>query len=274
MEETIPCADNIEALASDVDIFLKGGITSSVVLSGGKVIPSYRKYVIEDLTRTGNNIQARTYFVDDIISYNREIYICKRDNTISNVLATLNPLNWQKVGNFEVVSGTGFDAYLSYDMKDRKILASANIASVTISNVDSDTFTVKLTKPVPRGINKLGVIISTDVSNSNNLNLFQSQIQNTTNKDDSYIGTQKKNVQYARGGALPLAEMFPVGKIITNSGNDYTIKIQQGIKYFSSSITQRPPYTAPQSINNYEYLNSGSRGVFKPIVNMLFFILP
>ena len=277
-EEVIPCAADIELLASDIDIFLKGGINNNVVISGGKTLPSYQKYVVDDLTRTGNNVQARTYFVDDVITYNNETYVCIKDNVITNVNNPLLSTNWQKVGNFSVVSGVGFDAYLSYDMKDRKILSSANIASVIVSNQDSNVFSVKLTKPVPTGLNKLGVIFSVDATNIPNDEIFLSQIQNNCSNTDSYIGVQNKSVLYSKGGALPLASAMPTSKILSNSGNDYTIRVEMGTKYFSSGTgtgsSQRPPYTPPININNYLYLNPEARGTFRPIVNLLFYIMP
>ena len=277
-EEVIPCAADIELLAADIDIFLKGGINNDVVISGGKTLPSYRKYVISDLTRTGNNVQARTYFIDDVITYNQETYVCIKDNVITNVNNQLSPTDWQKVGNFSVVSGVGFDAYLSYDMRERKIISSANVASVIVSNQDSNVFSVKLTKEVPAGLNKLGVIFSVDVSSIPSDEIFLSQIQNACGNTDSYIGVQNSNIQYARGGAYPLASAMPTAKILSNSGNDYTIRVEMGMKYFNSGAgtgsSQRPPYTSPTYMQAYQYLNSADRGTFRPIVNLLFYIMP
>lgn len=277
MEEELSCALDIQNLAGDVSTFLNGGVNNDVTLSDGVIIPSYRKYVISDLTRTGNNVQARVYFVDDIITYQYETYVCIKDCSISNVISPLNPLEWRKIGNFASIEGTGFDAFLSFDLQKQKVIASANIESVIVNFEDTNLIQVKISKSVS-GANKMGVIFTSDVTNIPNEGLFVDNIQNTIDGVGyTAIGSQSNYSRYSTYPFFRLASTMPSAKVVLNNDNNYHIKVVQGYQFYSGRATSyngdaSNPVT--YSLANYNYRNPEDSNVFKSVINLMFFVIP
>lgn len=155
MDNKLVCADEAEDFINDLKSFINGPQDQNVVLSDSSIIESYRKYAISDMTRTGNPLQIRLYFKDDVITYNNNIYVCLQENQVTT-LSSIDTNYWKKVGNFDSVVGNGLTAYLSYDKGNDRILFSDGILSVVKSTADSSLLTIKL-KQATTG--KIGVIL-------------------------------------------------------------------------------------------------------------------
>ena len=239
MYNKLVCADDAEDLINDINLFISGPEDEDVVLSDSSVIESYRKYAISDMTRTGNSMQLRLYFKDDIISYNDDIYVCLADNEVTT-LASINPTFWQKVGNFDTVVGNGISAYLAYDKANNKILFSQGILSVVKSTVDSSLITVVLSEATT---GKIGAIFGADIRNIDYSKLLDSSL-NTNNSYTS--GFYQKTV---------------VGRVISNDADTIEIGINQGAYYIDL-------YAG--NINNLTILNPTDRDVFNPIIFIAF----
>ena len=244
-DNKLVCADEAENFINDLKSFINGPQDQNVILSDSSIIESYRKYAISDMTRTGNPLQLRLYFKDDIVPYNNDIYVCLSDNEVTT-LDSINPTYWQKVGNFDSIVGNGITAYLSYDKGNDKILFSQGILSVIKSTVDSSLITIKLTQPTT---GKIGVIFGSDVRYMD----YSLLMDTTINRPGS-----DPSLYYYNSGFY---QKKIVGRVINNSGDTIEVGINQGA-YLIDVIAG--------DINNFKIFNPTDRDVFSPIINMIF----
>lgn len=245
MDNKLVCADEAEDFINDLKSFINGPQDQNVVLSDSSIIESYRKYAISDMTRTGNPLQIRLYFKDDVITYNNNIYVCLQENQVTT-LSSIDTNYWKKVGNFDSIVGNGLTAYLSYDKGNDRILFSDGILSVVKSTVDSSLLTIKL-KQATTG--KIGVIFGSDIRNMD----YSLLMDTTTNRPGS-----DPIHQYYNSGFY---QKKIVGRVISNSGDTIEVGINQGA-YLINLIAG--------NINNFKIFNPSDRDVFSPIVNMAF----
>lgn len=239
----LSCQSQLENLITDFNTFINGAENANVTLSDGAILPSYRKYAISDLTRTGNALQNRLYFKGDIISKGTDIYVCLNDIQVSGLV--LNMLYWKKIGNFDVVSGNGISAYLEYDYASNSILNSRNVVSAIVSTIDSSLITITLQDSIPVE-EKIVCVASADIRN-----ISYSLIDNPT------ISTNSTSTTILNSNVLTKQLS---GRIISNTGNQIQVGINQGglaALYNSSNGVY-------SSINEYQ------RNIFKPVVSFLF----
>jgi hypothetical protein len=127
------CAADLENLINDFDTFMYSGATSDVVLSDLHSMPSYRKFSIDELSRTGNIWSSlKTYLIDDVITKNNKMFVAIRSNI--NKDPEVETLDWKEIKKDGTTAGFGISAYCSFLVKTGDILASKYIESITIIN--------------------------------------------------------------------------------------------------------------------------------------------
>jgi len=125
------CAQDLENLINDFDTFMFGGDTSDVILSDSHSMPSYRKFSIDELSRTGNIWSSiKTYLIDDIITKNNKMFVAIRSNI--NKDPEIETLDWKEIKKDGTTAGFGISAYCSFLVKTGDILTSKYIDSITI----------------------------------------------------------------------------------------------------------------------------------------------
>lgn len=135
------CTDTLTNLIADFDLFINGANNADVTLSDNHIMPSYQKFCIEQLTRTGNVWSAiKTYLINDIITYNNKIFISLTNNL--NKQPDLYLTDFREIKQESTKAGFGISGYLSYYMQDMNIVASKEVLSVTQISEDEHEITL------------------------------------------------------------------------------------------------------------------------------------
>lgn len=126
-------AIDLENLINDLNNFYgKTGasFTDNVTLSDGFEMESYRKFVINELTRTGNTwVSDKLYLEDDMLTYNNKLYVAIANNI--NMQPDLNVLKWSEIKKEGSSSGFGLNGFVSFEVTEGTIISSENVDSVT-----------------------------------------------------------------------------------------------------------------------------------------------
>lgn len=233
----------IQNLTEDMGDFINGGASSNVSLSDGFILPSYRNFAINDLTRTGNSVQEIQYYEGDIVTFNNNMYLC-----LENTVVTDNSIEpgsaFKKVGN-ETKSGWGFSAIAEYNSSSDQIIFSKGIVSITKDSSTSTNYTVKLKDEALGSSGKIGFIVSYDARNTGYEilgNLDQLESVSSGSSPDSFY---KKQV---------------TGRVLVNGSNEVKLKVETGLLRISVNDT-----TGLYNVYKSEFKNS-----FNPVISFAF----
>jgi len=126
----IQCATELTNYINDYNAFLAGADTADVTLSDGFITPSYQKFALSELLRTGVKWSAtEIYQPDDVISRNGKLYVSYVGNT--NVDPELDANTWKLVEIGSATEGQGSSGFLSFDSASGSIITSKNVLSMS-----------------------------------------------------------------------------------------------------------------------------------------------
>jgi len=204
----ILCPVTLENLINDFSAFIQGDDTADVTLSDGFVMPSFQKFAIGELSRSGNVWDAtKTYLREDMITKNERLFTALTNNLNSDPETQIN--DWKEIKKESAQDGYGISGYVSFNINPFAIIASRYVTSV--SKLSEEEYLITLDNAIRVGAgNKIaygfsyeqeGIDESLIFTNDSNSQSFQYFIYGrTTLNDDNQIQI-KINANYVSWNA-------------------------------------------------------------------------
>lgn len=133
--------EKLENFLNDFDLFKNGAINSDITLSDLTVLPSYRKFVINEIDRAGKSWNStKTYLIDDLITINEKLFVAKTNNLNKN--PETSSLDWKEIKKEGTSAGYGLRGYITFETTGPEIIDSKNIVSLTKNSYTEYTIIV------------------------------------------------------------------------------------------------------------------------------------
>ena len=142
--------EKLENFLNDFDLFKNGAINSDITLSDLTVLPSYRKFVINEIDRAGKAWSStKTFLIDDLTTINEKLFVAKTNNLNKN--PETSSLDWKEIKKEGTSAGYGLRGYITFEITGPQIIDSKNIVSLT-KNSDTE-FTIIVNDIIRAGAN-------------------------------------------------------------------------------------------------------------------------